>query len=125
MEDFQMWTRPRLAEYLKEIDFAASGIKKDDLVILATKATELNVPLLEKDDTLECIDTFRTVDDQLISTEGKYSSILTKLPPLKNIQYAHILYTDSVSQYPESESSYTMPSLCVFNQYTVTIALET
>ena len=91
-ENFHKWTRPKLADYLKQRDFAASGLRKDDLVVLATKATELNVPLLEKDDTQECFDTFRTVDGHLICTEGKYSNNILSLPPVEISNVLTYLY---------------------------------
>ena len=47
------WTRAQLVDYMKVRDFASSELKKAQLLHLALKVQELNVPLIEEDDTFK------------------------------------------------------------------------
>ena len=91
---FSKWTRAKLVTYLKERDFGASGINKPQLIALAEKAEELNVPVVEADDSTQCDRSFRTVGDQLIDIPNStnFSDILTDLPQIELADvFTHLL----------------------------------
>ena len=80
---FDKGTRQKLVAYLRERDFGSSGIRKAELVALAEKARELQVPVLEDDDTLTCETSFRTVGKQRIVVADNYTENLIDLPPME------------------------------------------
>jgi hypothetical protein len=85
---FAGWTRPKLIAFLKERDFCASTLTKGQLVKLATQAHELQVPLVEADDSEDCEERFRSVGENFqlkikLPCDKDFSEDLTHLPQLE------------------------------------------
>lgn len=83
--DFTKYTRPQLAKYLKERDFAASTLTKAQLLDLAEKARDLGVPVVEPDDTANCEADFKKIGDCEIDIPSlnSFSDNLMFLPSLE------------------------------------------
>ena len=64
--DFSSWTRPKLISFLKERDFAASILKKDQLIALAARAEELGIPAVEEDDAATPAKAFRCIGREVV-----------------------------------------------------------
>ena len=74
--------RTEIADYLKKRDFSSTGLKKGDLVTLATHVSALNVPLIEPDDAAKCEVDFRTVKGTTIKLNEEFTKSLDGLPYL-------------------------------------------
>ena len=93
--DMRKWTRAQLVDCLKVRDFPSSELNKAQLLNLALKVQELNVPLIEEDDAEDCDQRFRTFENHVFDLPNKWSDDLSGMP---SIEVADVLlYSCSAS----------------------------